>query len=76
MRLVRQQLGLSVRDVFVASKKIADQQNSNAEFIISPGRLSEIETRGVVPSIYKLYSLCTIYGVDWTEVFPWFGIDT
>ncbi len=37
-------------------------------------RLSDIENKGTVPSIFRLYSLCTIYRLDMTEVLDWYGV--
>ena len=38
-------------------------------------RLSDIENKGTVPSIYRLYSLCAIYRLDMCEVLQWYGVD-
>jgi len=73
LRLVRQARNFTLREVALAARHIADRQQ-NEEFAVSPGRLSEIETKGVVPSIYRLYSLALIYKVDFREVLSWFGI--
>jgi len=40
-----------------------------------PSRLSDIETKGVVPSIYRLYSLSVIYRKDAREILTWYGVD-
>src|SRR5437868_3079711 len=73
LRRVRERLNLRVRDVEQASLKIADKYH-NDEFAILINRLSEIENRGLVPNIYKLYSLCAIYRLDVEEVYEWYGI--
>ncbi len=73
LRRIRDGLNLRVRDVEVASQKIADRHR-NDEFAILINRLSEIENRGLVPNIYKLYSLCAIYRLDFQEVVEWYGI--
>jgi len=49
-----------MRDVESASVQIA-QKFDNEEFAIPPSRLSDIETKGIVPSIYRLYALAAIY---------------
>ena len=59
LRTVRERLGLTMRDVETASTNIALRHKSE-EFSIPPSRLSDIETKGVVPSIYRLYSLSVI----------------
>ncbi len=73
LRRVRERLNLRVRDVEEASQKIADKYH-NDEFAILINRISEIENRGLVPSLYRLYSLCAIYRLDFQEVLDWYGI--
>jgi hypothetical protein len=63
-----------MRDVETASMRIAER-HGNDEFAVSPSRLSDIETKGVVPSIFRLYTLAVIYRRDLREVLSWFGID-
>src|ERR1700739_1416709 len=74
LRLVREQLGFTMRDVETASAMIAAKHHSE-EFAIPPSRLSDIETKGVVPSIYRLYSLSIIYRRDARELLSFFGVD-
>ena len=50
-----------MRDVHAASLEIARQQR-NPAFVISPTRLHHIETKNVLPSIYRVYTLATVYG--------------
>ncbi len=73
LRKIRDRLNLRVRDVELASQKIAEK-HGNDEFAILINRLSEIENRGLVPSIFKLYSLCAIYRLDIQEVLEWYGV--
>jgi hypothetical protein len=73
LRRARERLSLRVRDVELASQKIAEKHN-NDEFTVHINRISEIENRGLIPSIYKLYSLCTIYRLDFVEVMEWYGV--
>src|ERR1700730_3403118 len=73
LRRIRERLNLRVRDVEQASQKIADKYH-NDEFAVLINRVSEIENRNLVPSIYKLYSLCAIYRLDFQEVLEWYGI--
>jgi hypothetical protein len=65
---------MKYRDVQEASKRIA-ARNHNSEFLVGLSRLADIENRGTVPSIYRLYSLCAIYGLDWSQVLVWYGVD-
>ena len=73
LRRVRERLSLRVRDVEQASLKIAEKYR-NDEFAVLINRISEIENRGLVPTLYKLYSLCAIYRLDLQEVLEWYGI--
>jgi transcriptional regulator with XRE-family HTH domain len=74
LRLVREQLGLTIREVEAASLRLS-QKYGNQEFVLSLSRLSDIETKGVIPSIYRLYSFSVIYRRDIKEILGWYGID-
>ena len=74
LRALREQLGLTMRDVETASARIA-QKRGNDEFLVVPSRLSDFETKGTVPSIYRLYSLAVIYRRDLRELLCWYGVD-
>jgi transcriptional regulator with XRE-family HTH domain len=74
LRLLREQLGLTMRDVENASTRIA-QKYGNDEFALSPSRLSDIETKGIIPSIFRLYSFAAIYRRDIRELLTWYGVD-
>ena len=74
LRRVRERLNLRVRDVEQASQRIAEKYQ-NLEFVVLINRISEIENKSLVPSVYKLYSLCAIYRLDFTEVLEWYGMD-
>jgi len=69
----RESLGLRYRDVEEASNLIATNKRSD-EFVINLSRLSDIENKGTVPSIFRLYSLCTIYRLEVAEVMDWYGV--
>jgi transcriptional regulator with XRE-family HTH domain len=73
LRRIRERLNLRVRDVELASLKIADKYH-NDDFAVLINRISEIENRNLVPTIHKLYSLCAIYRLDFQEVLEWYGI--
>src|SRR3954452_7629791 len=70
----REQLDLRFRDVEEASQTIADHRGSD-EYLIGLSRLSDIENKGAVPTIYRLYALCAIYRLDFIEVLEWYGLD-
>jgi hypothetical protein len=63
-----------MRDVESASARIAEKHGSD-EYAIPPSRLSDVETKGVIPSIYRLYSLAVIYRKDVRELLSWYGVD-
>jgi serine/threonine protein kinase len=63
-----------MRDVENTSATLAERYR-NEEFSVPVSRLSDIETKGVLPSIYRLYSLSVIYRRDLREVLSWYGVD-
>src|SRR5438128_12645800 len=69
----REELNLRYRDVEEASIQIAARRK-NDEYIIALSRLADIENKGTVPSIYRLYTLCAIYRLDVSEVLQWYGV--
>src|SRR5437660_12606750 len=74
LRDPREQMGLTLRDVELSSTSLAEIRGIE-EFIINPSRLSDIETKGVIPSIYRLYVLSVIYRADFTELLKMYGVD-
>lgn len=74
LRALREQLGLTLRDMEIASDQLAAEHSSD-EFALTPSRLSEIETKGVLPSIYRLYTLAVLYRRDPREILNWYGIE-
>ncbi|MCS6953420.1 MAG: helix-turn-helix transcriptional regulator [Bryobacterales bacterium] len=74
LKRARERLNLRYRDVEEASLRIAERHN-NSEFGIALSRLADIENKGTVPTIYRLYSLCAIYRLDLLEVLEWYGIN-
>ena len=74
LRLLREQLGLTVRDVEAASGRLAAKRGNSAH-AIPLSRLSDIENKGVVPSIYRIYSLAVTYRRDIREILDWYGMN-
>ncbi len=74
LRILREKLGLTMRDIETSSEQIA-RKRSNEEYFIPISRLSDFETKGVIPSIYRLYSLAVIYHKDMRELLAWYGVD-
>jgi len=74
LRQIRDSLGLTMRDVEDASAIIAQQRDSQ-EYLIPPSRLSDIETKGIVPSVFRFYCLAAIYHRPARELLRLYGID-
>jgi hypothetical protein len=74
LRTLREKLGLTMRDVENSSARLAEKYR-NEEFSIPPSRLSDIETKGILPNLYRLYTLSIIYRRDLRELMSWYGID-
>jgi transcriptional regulator with XRE-family HTH domain len=71
LRQIRDALGLTYRDVEKASYQIAVNRG-RPDFILHISRLADIENRGVVPSLHKLYSLAAILHLDPLEISSWY----
>ena len=74
LRALREALRYTMRDVETGSLQVS-RRLGNDEFAIAPSRLSDIETKGVVPSIFRLYTLAAIYRCDFHELLSWYGVD-
>ncbi|MHB8500714.1 MAG: helix-turn-helix domain-containing protein [Candidatus Acidiferrales bacterium] len=76
LKEVRTRLGITTREVADFSKTIADAER-NEEFLISSPWLTQIENeKAALPSIYKLFTLASIYGLSYGEVLTLYGVDT
>ncbi len=73
LRVTREELGMSLRDVHRASAYIARELH-NRNFAIPSSRLHFYETSKSTPSIYRLYTLARLYGRRLTEVLGWYGV--
>jgi transcriptional regulator with XRE-family HTH domain len=73
LKRARERLKLRYREVEEASQRIAGR-HGNPEFAIALSRLSDIENKGTVPSIYRLYTLCAVCRLDFDEVLGWYGV--
>ena len=69
----RERLDLTYRDVEEATTRLA-AAHQNDELVVQISRLADIENKGTLPSIYRLYALCVVYMVDLTEMLSWYGI--
>src|SRR3954463_6873625 len=74
LRIVREQLGFTLRDVETSSSRIA-AKHKNDDYIVPLARLFDFETKNVVPSVFRMYSLSVIYRLDFREVLGWYGIN-
>jgi transcriptional regulator with XRE-family HTH domain len=73
LRQARERLGLTYRDVERASYELAARKG-RPELILHISRLADIENRGVVPSIHKLYTLAVVYHLSPLEIFRWYDV--
>lgn len=73
LRRARERMGMTFRDVEQASYQLAARAG-RPEFIVRISRLADIENHGVVPSLHRLYALCTIYHLELNDVLGWFGL--
>jgi len=73
LRQMRERLRLKYRDVEEASQRIATR-HKNSEFTIGLSRLADIENKGTVPSVYRLFSLAVIYGTEYSDLLALYGI--
>jgi transcriptional regulator with XRE-family HTH domain len=74
LRAAREKLGLTIRDVETASARLA-AKHSVDDYNLPLSRLSDIETKGIIPSIYRLYALAVIYRIGFEELLSWYGVD-
>ena len=72
LKRARKRLKMTYRDVEQASLLLAEKRGG--EFGIALSRLADIENKGIVPTIYRIYTLCAIYRLDFDEVLRWYGV--
>ena len=75
LREVRLRLHLAVREVQSLSSKIAAKEK-NKRFYISAARLTQIENDAAIPSMFKTFTLATIYGLSFNEILSRYGVDS
>ena len=73
LKRIREKLHLTYRDVEKASQVIAARRR-NDEFAVALSRLADIEHKGTVPTIFRLYTLSAIYRLDLWEMLGWYGV--
>lgn len=67
LRAERERLRLTLRDVETLSRTIATDRR-NSDYYIAHASLADIENGKLAPTIYKLYSLSVIYGIDYDRL--------
>jgi len=73
---IRTRLGITTREFATFSKTIADAEG-NEQFLISGPWLTQIENeKTALPSIYKLFTLASIYGLSYPQLLALYGVDT
>jgi transcriptional regulator with XRE-family HTH domain len=70
---MRLNCGLTLSEVFELSQRIAARHRKSA-CLLQPSRLSEIESKGVTPTIYKLYAISLIYECPLRKLLALYGI--
>lgn len=73
LKHARERLKLTFRQVEAASQEIAERRGSD-EFAVALSRLADIENKGTIPTIFRLYTLCAIYRLEYKEVLRWYGV--
>jgi transcriptional regulator with XRE-family HTH domain len=74
LKAVRERLQIGMRDVQDASMVIAEEEG-NENFYVSAARLTQIENEESVPSFFKLFSMCSIYGLDLNDILRRYGVN-
>jgi transcriptional regulator with XRE-family HTH domain len=74
LKTLRVERRLTTREVEQLSLQISESKG-NSEYYISHAWLTDIENGEFTPSIYKLYSLSTIYRSRFTDILEYFGLN-
>lgn len=69
----RERLGLTMRDVHRLSKQIAKSLR-NRDYVVSPSRLCDIESKGATPNLYRLHALSFVYGCSVEKLLKFYGV--
>src|SRR5271168_3870559 len=73
LRQARERLGFTYRDVERASFELAARRG-RSELVLHISRLADIENRGVVPGLHKLYTLAVVYHLNPLDIFRWYDV--
>lgn len=74
LRRLRESLGFRLVDVEAATGEIA-RYLQDPDYSIPSSTLSDIETKSVVPTLFRFISLSLVYRTDHAALFGFFGID-
>ncbi len=74
IKSLRYQLGLSIRDVALASRKVAEK-NSDNRYAVSSSQLADAENHGQTLGVHKICSLAVIYRRSILEILVLLGVD-
>lgn len=74
LKETRERLRLGLKEVEEASRRIS-QAEGDEQFYVSAARLHQIENDGSAPSMFKIFTLSAIYGIDFLEILRRYGID-
>jgi transcriptional regulator with XRE-family HTH domain len=75
LKQIRMRLGISTREAALYSKAIATAEGSS-EFSLSGPWLTQIENDPTsLPSMYKLFTLASIYGLSYAQTVALYGVD-
>ncbi len=74
LRELRRTFRLTMAQVEARSRRIAETRQ-NDHYMITAGRISQIETGCTLPSFYKLSSLAEIYQCSLLELLGLYGIE-
>lgn len=73
MRAFREGRGLTMREVHRLSKGIAKSLR-NTDYVVSPSRLSDIESKGHTPNLYRLHALALVYDSNIAKLLKFYRI--
>lgn len=74
LRIMREKLGLTLREVEAASMRLAEI-HENPELGMALSRIADIETKGIVPNVYRLYAFAAIYRRSVHDLMALYGLD-
>ena len=74
LRVLREKLGFTLKDVEIASLQLVHKYN-NPKYWLPQSRLCHIESKGILPNIYRLQAFALIYRQPLMELLALYGVD-